>query len=959
MARNRQSLLAALIALVGAGAVAAQPPYLLRDLRTEGSGDGGSSYPLVVGTVGDRLLFTAETPSTGREIFSYLPGGSEPPSLLIDAAPGVESGLVRYLGRAGSRSVFVAEGSPRATWITDGSPGGTEVLFSASQQPVPDTDRLLAEECRELGDRLLFLDASSNSIELWSTDGTEAGTSLLATTEYSWPFTPPCARVGNEAWFILYRDLPFRRELWSTSGSPASTHLLTELPAGPESTLFALGTRVAYFSYPGRELWVSDGTSGGTLQLTSSTAPDPMPLGEVVTAELGRVAFRFDDGVHGEELWVSDGTPGGTLRLTDFATSGLATQIRPRITDGGFVVFYAYSIFPEIEVWTVSVTGGPAIALDGLCPHFDCGLSRMWLARAGGKVVFPAEGDAGGAQLYATDGTAAGTERLGDLPEDFASSIERPVEVAGLAIFPERTDADGEELWITDGTDSGTHATTTFEHYSALSWGEFGDQFRVTQALGRFWVSAFEPETGAELWSTTGSPASTELAGDVARDLPGSDPVSPSFAAGRFVFLASNGTAWDAWRSDGTEVGTTPIGLPPGQPPSGELDRATAAVDGRIFVSWIDEGPFEQELFAIDAGTGAFTQLTVDPAHEVESPPFRFRDEAAFFTRIDGRLRLWLSGGTPATTRQVFLFPEGTHWADFADYLDGRLYFVVHDNDGGDVWRTDGTSTGTFSLEADRYPGVTLIDDPEFFGAGGFVFFRGDSNSPAGLLRTDGTVDSTVVFLDTGIGTPGVEYVLPFRGQVYFISRTDSPEPQGPTLMRTAPDLAAPEIVKTFDPEISSAHQIVATGTRLFLSLWRDDGGRELWVSDGTEAGTVKLDWMPPYRYPEPSNLTIVGDRIYFTATDDVHGIELWASDGTADGTEMVADVAPGGISSRPGKLFFADCRLFFVADDAATGLEPWMIDFDVCPGLVFVDGFESGDTSAWSGTFVAGSPVD
>jgi hypothetical protein len=56
-------------------------------------------------------------------------------------------------------------------------------------------------------------------------------------------------------------------------------------------------------------------------------------------------------------------------------------------------------------------------------------------------------------------------------------------------------------------------------------------------------------------------------------------------------------------------------------------------------------------------------------------------------------------------------------------------------------------------------------------------------------------------------------------------------------------------------------------------------------------------------------------------------------------------------MSSRSGKLFFAGCKLFFVADDTQTGLEPWMIDFDVCPGQVFADGFESGDTSAWSVT--------
>jgi hypothetical protein len=49
------------------------------------------------------------------------------------------------------------------------------------------------------------------------------------------------------------------------------------------------------------------------------------------------------------------------------------------------------------------------------------------------------------------------------------------------------------------------------------------------------------------------------------------------------------------------------------------------------------EGDAREEPFAIDPGTGEFTPLTVDPSREVKSPPFRFRDEAAFFTTVDGR----------------------------------------------------------------------------------------------------------------------------------------------------------------------------------------------------------------------------------------------------------------------------------------------------------------------------------
>ncbi|WP_395840331.1 ELWxxDGT repeat protein [Archangium violaceum] len=39
---------------------------------------------------------------------------------------------------------------------------------------------------------------------------------------------------------------------------------------------------------------------------------------------------------------------------------------------------------------------------------------------------------------------------------------------------------------------------------------------------------------------------------------------------------------------------------------------------------------------------------------------------------------------------------------------------------------------------------------------------------------------------------------------------------------------------------------------------------------------------------------------VLFRATDGVHGLELWVSDGTEAGTRMVGDIAPGASTSDP-----------------------------------------------------------
>ncbi|MFM7792129.1 MAG: ELWxxDGT repeat protein, partial [Microcystis panniformis] len=54
---------------------------------------------------------------------------------------------------------------------------------------------------------------------------------------------------------------------------------------------------------------------------------------------------------------------------------------------------------------------------------------------------------------------------------------------------------------------------------------------------------------------------------------------------------------------------------------------------------------------------------------------------------------------------------------------------------------------------------------------------------------------------------------------------------------------------------------------------------------------------------PYPSNLTARGNTLFFTAYDSVNGEELWRSDGTAAGTVRVADINPGDYGSYPGNL--------------------------------------------------------
>ena len=125
---------------------------------------------------------------------------------------------------------------------------------------------------------------------------------------------------------------------------------------------------------------------------------------------------------------------------------------------------------------------------------------------------------------------------------------------------------------------------------------------------------------------------------------------------------------------------------------------------------------------------------------------------------------------------------------------------------------------------------------------------------------------------------------------------------------------------------------------------WSAAEGMELWISDGTETGTVLWkDINPGPEFSDPQNLTNVYGTLFFTADDGSNGRELFISNGTAVGTTLVKDIEPGEASSFPTELTNVSGILFFAADNAEQGIELWKSDGtttgttlvqDILPGM-------------------------
>src|SRR5262249_18802008 len=100
----------------------------------------------------------------------------------------------------------------------------------------------------------------------------------------------------------------------------------------------------------------------------------------------------------------------------------------------------------------------------------------------------------------------------------------------------------------------------------------------------------------------------------------------------------------------------------------------------------------------------------------------------------------------------------------------------------------------------------------------------------------------------------------------------------------------------------SSPSGLLALGNKVYFAASDGSTGTQLWVSDGTAAGTTRLTNVNTGGGGlNPTGLVAMNGDLYFSGNDGSHGVELWKYH--AGSASMIADINAGAGSSSPGSL--------------------------------------------------------
>lgn len=362
----------------------------------------------------------------------------------------------------------------KSLFVTDGTAAGTSMIplsFKSTfgvvskpnlpQNPLTDLTELAP------GKVLFAGDDGTHGQQLWVTDGSAAGTVMLATIN---PNAPNYANInsitplGNGRAVFQATDVTGSASVWVTDGTTAGTAEIAGYSGASNLNLTGIGKGKVILTYGG-SVYVTDGTLPGTGLLRAGLIGPRIYNGggaDAVPLLDGRTLFAGTDATNGAALWVTDGTPGGTVLLENLqaGAGGAVSAIQAFQPLGGNRFVFEATVGSRQQLW---VTDGTAARTSVIRSFLTLNVGTPGtnsVATANGLAVFAADDGVHGLEPWVTDGTTAGTGLLADIasgpPASYAQQFTRLPD--GLVTFQATNQPIPSFFgqYTTDGTVAGT-----------------------------------------------------------------------------------------------------------------------------------------------------------------------------------------------------------------------------------------------------------------------------------------------------------------------------------------------------------------------------------------------------------------------------------------------------------------------------------------------------------------------
>jgi ELWxxDGT repeat protein len=872
---------------------------MVKDINTVPAG------PANITNVNGNIFFTTSAPDGGTDLDVRKASGTVVLKDFNTAASYTYGQRVSSLTAVGSQLFFVANGGQgEELWVSDGTVSGTHLVKDLN----PGASSSNPTNLTAVGSELFFTVSNvpgvvpTGGYALYQSNGTAAGTIPVAK-----PLNSPASVQSMGATNLV----SFKNKLYFATntgqidiatGTASGTSVLFAFntPSGPArapSHLTVVGSSLYFDAQDpsgNSALWKTDGTVAGTTLLRSYVAPPSanpyayQPTLSNFTAVNGRLFFAADDNVNGEALWVSDGTSNGTTLVKTLQPSGanyFTTNGVPlgNMTAVGSTLFFTTATgagTTGMQLWASDGTAAGTIKVKDVNPavqDYSPTIIPGQFAAMGGSLYFTNGGPVAGLELWKSNGTVAGTVLVKDINPGAGSSFPGHMAVINNSLYFSATDGTGgSQLWKSNGTAAGTVKVQTISPVSSNP--SLGDSFNGGANFavlgGMMLFNAEDGIHGNELWRTDGSTGGTVLLRDLNPGALSSDPAH-FVSSGGLVYFTTSAPQPTLWASNGTSAGTIALATL-----AGRVSSAVAFRSGVAFVENVNtNGTFTTQVWfsnGTSAGTRMLESFPTDSMYDVTVGGMKAVNGKLYFSGPSGPAQtpttVWVSDGTNTSV----LAANITNPGDFAVY-NGKVVFAAADGaNSSALWITDGTAGGTHTI-IDLPANSELPSNLTVAGSNLYFFSAVAPAYSATLWKTNGTPGGTV--------------------QVTTLANNYVPDPSPVGL-----------------PNGKIVFEAGTKATSTTPSVFQP------WVSDGTAAGTKVLKSIQADFVYAPARL--INGLVYFSGSASGQGEELWQTDGTTAGTTLVQNLNPGAFSAFPSPLASVNGSLILVGSDGSHGYE-------------------------------------